>query len=153
MNVWHWPWACTWTELTASTSKPRSCRGKVALLFPTYPDTTWLWTDKTRFVLSSSIIVVVVAETCRLKRNLHLNWVMNKQYKYQFFINLWIFDIFVMLICWSKQICLLTKFRSRSERRNESAKITLWGMAEHRLKGPLHERFEAGLTAKSPGHR
>ena len=41
----------------ASTSKPKSCNGKVADLLPTYPDTTWLWIDKT---LSSSLVLMIM---------------------------------------------------------------------------------------------
>jgi len=36
-------WFENCTELTGSTSKPSSCRGKTEHLFPTYPRTTWLW--------------------------------------------------------------------------------------------------------------
>ena len=40
----------------ASTSNPSNCSGNVADLFPTYPDTTWLWIDKILFSWSDMMI-------------------------------------------------------------------------------------------------
>lgn len=37
-----------------------TCKGNVALLFPTYPCTTWLWIDKTLGVLDVPLIVSTV---------------------------------------------------------------------------------------------
>ena len=44
----------------ASTSNPSSWSGKVADLLPTYPDTTWLWTDRILSVRSAIAVVVVL---------------------------------------------------------------------------------------------
>ena len=40
----------------ASTSNPSNCKGNVADLFPTYPETTWLWIDKILFSWSDIMI-------------------------------------------------------------------------------------------------
>ena len=40
----------------ASTSNPSNCKGNVADLFPTYPETTWLWIDKILFSWSDMMI-------------------------------------------------------------------------------------------------
>jgi hypothetical protein len=83
----------TWTLLMASTSKPRSWSGNVADLLPTYPDTTWLWTERTRSsdILKLSQMFRPVVTWCEYKINCCKTF-------YHFLVHLWYLQMYFSIL-------------------------------------------------------